>query len=456
MKILIKGAGDLATGIAARLHACGYKIVMTEIAVPLTVRRSVAFSRAVYEGEAQVEDVRAVLVRDLKGAEKVLEEGRIAVIVDETASIREAYQPEVVIDAVMAKRNIGTCITDAPLVIGIGPGFTAGEDCHFVIETKRGHDLGRVIAKGCAIPDTGVPGEIGGYASERLIRAQADGIMEPCATIGDVVEKGQKVAETGRAAVYAEMTGIVRGMLQPGVKVTKGLKIGDIDARQCREYCETISDKARSIGGGVLEAVTRYERQKYEWGSRYAIILLAAGSSVRYGANKLLEETGGMPMYQHMLKALSTFPALHRIVVSRYPEILEDAERLGMQAVVNQQPALGISHSLILGLREAMAENPDLKGVLFAVCDQPELKADTISRLLRKAQENPGKIVCAGRNGRPGNPVVWDQRYFKELLGLAGDTGGRQVMKNYPGDILVLETAEEELRDIDRKEDMTE
>lgn len=151
MKILIKGAGDLATGIAARLHACGYKIVMTEIAVPLTVRRSVAFSRAVYEGEAQVEDVRAVLVRDLKGAEKVLEEGRIAVIVDETASIREAYQPEVVIDAVMAKRNIGTCITDAPLVIGIGPGFTAGEDCHFVIETKRGHDLGRVIANGCAI-----------------------------------------------------------------------------------------------------------------------------------------------------------------------------------------------------------------------------------------------------------------------------------------------------------------
>ena len=434
MKILIKGAGDLATGIAARLHACGYKIVMTEIAVPLTVRRSVAFSRAVYEGEAQVEDVRAVLVRDLKGAEKVLEEGRIAVIVDETASIREAYQPEVVIDAVMAKRNIGTCITDAPLVIGIGPGFTAGEDCHFVIETKRGHDLGRVIAKGCAIPDTGVPGEIGGYASERLIRAQADGIMEPCATIGDVVEKGQKVAETGSAAVYAEMTGIVRGMLQPGVRVTKGLKIGDIDARQCREYCETISDKARSIGGGVLEAVTRYERQKYEWGSRYAIILLAAGSSVRYGANKLLEETKGMPMYQHMLKAL----------------------RLGMQAVVNQQPALGISHSLILGLREAMAENPELKGVLFAVCDQPELKADTISRLLRKAQENPGKIVCAGRNGRPGNPVVWDQRYFKELLGLAGDTGGRQVMKNYPGDILVLETAEEELRDIDRKEDMTE
>ena len=124
--------------------------------------------------------------------------------------------------------------------------------------------------------------------------------------------------------------------------------------------------------------------------------------------------------------------------------------------VVNQQPALGISHSLILGLREAMAENPDLKGVLFAVCDQPELKADTISRLLRKAQENPGKIVCAGRNGRPGNPVVWDQRYFKELLGLAGDTGGRQVMKNYPGDIMVLAQAEEELRDIDRKEDMTE
>lgn len=456
MKILIKGAGDLATGITARLHACGYQIVMTEIAVPLTVRRSVAFSRAVYEGEARVEDVQAVLVHDLEEARAVLEEGRIAVIVDETASIRKAYQPEVLIDAVMAKRNIGTCITDAPLVIGIGPGFTAGEDCHFVIETKRGHNLGRVITQGSAIPNTGIPGEVGGYASERLIRAQADGIMEPCASIGDLVGKGQKVAVTGGVPVHAEMAGIVRGMLQPGVKVTKGLKIGDIDARQCKGYCETISDKARSIGGGVLEAVTRYERQKCELGDGYAIVLLAAGSSVRYGANKLLEEIGGMPMYQHMLKALSTFPAIHRIVVSRYPEILEDAESLGMRAVKNQQPQLGISHSLILGLKEAMKRNAHLKGVLFAVCDQPGLKADTICRLLRKANEYPGKIVCAGREGRPGNPVVWDRKYFAELLSLKGDTGGRQIMKNYPGEILVLDTAKEELQDIDRKEDMTE
>lgn len=274
MKILIKGAGDLATGIAHRLYRAGYQILMTETAVPTTVRRTVAFSRAVYEGWCEVEGVKARLAEDYAAACRIMDAGEVAVIVDERAEIRSAYEPQVVVDAILAKRNLGTSMTDAKLVIGVGPGFTAGEDCHAVIETKRGHDIGRVITAGSAIPNTGVPGDIGGYTTERLIRAEAEGIFFPFVQIGDIVEKGQRVAnvisaadicsgtqETTVTGVYAQMPGIVRGMLQEGVFVTKGMKAGDIDARCERENCFTISDKARSIGGGVLEAVSGYEHK---------------------------------------------------------------------------------------------------------------------------------------------------------------------------------------------------
>ena len=180
--------------------------------------------------------------------------GNIAVIVDPQAKIRETYCPDVLIDGIMAKKNLGTRIGDAPVVIGIGPGFTAGADCHFVIETQRGPSLGQVISEGSAIPNTGIPGEIAGYTIERLVRASASGTMEPIAQIGDLVKKGQTVAMTGGVPVCAQMSGIVRGMLQEGVQVEKGLKIGDIDARENKEYCVTISDKARKIGKGALEA----------------------------------------------------------------------------------------------------------------------------------------------------------------------------------------------------------
>lgn len=261
MKILIKGAGDLATGIASRLYNSGYQILMTDIAIPLTVRRTVALSRAVYEGEAEVETMTGILVNNMAEAEKVFTDGKIPVIVDETAEIRKEYQPDVVVDAILAKKNLGTRITDAPLVIGVGPGFTAGEDCHAVVETKRGHYLGQVIWKGSAIPNTGIPGNIGGFTVERIIRATADGIFEPVANIGDLVEKDQIVAYSGGQEIRAKMSGVVRGMLQEHVPVMKNMKCGDIDARCELEHCYTISDKARAVGGGVLEAVCGFEHK---------------------------------------------------------------------------------------------------------------------------------------------------------------------------------------------------
>jgi len=255
MKILIKGAGDLATGIAYELWKSGARIIMTDIAVPLTVRRMVAFSRAVYEERCQVEGVEACLVHNLEEALRETDVGNIAVIVDEKAEIIKVYQPDVVVDAIMAKKNTGTTLDDAPLVIGIGPGFCAGKDCHYVIETKRGEHLGEIIQQGCAIPNTGIPGNIGGFTVERLLRASENGKMKLIAKIGDVVEKGQIVAFTGEIPVFAGLTGIVRGMLQEGVTVTKGMKIGDIDARVENGLCYTISDKARRIGSSVVEAV---------------------------------------------------------------------------------------------------------------------------------------------------------------------------------------------------------
>lgn len=256
MKVLIKGAGDLASGIAYEFWLAGHEVLMTDIEIPLAVRRTVSFSRAVYEGEAQVEKAKGILAQNLQEALAVIKAGNIAVIVDEEAKIREEYGPDVLIDGIMAKKNTGTCKTDAPVVIGIGPGFTAGADCHYVIETQRGPSLGNVICKGSAIPNTGIPGEIAGYTIERLIKASASGTMEPAARIGDLVKEGQIVAVTGGVPVYAQMSGIVRGMLQEGVQVEKGLKIGDIDAREKAEYCYTISDKARRIGQGAMEAVT--------------------------------------------------------------------------------------------------------------------------------------------------------------------------------------------------------
>ena len=259
--IVIKGAGDLATGIAHRLKVCGFNVVMTEISMPTTVRRTVAFSQAVFDGTTEVEGIKGILAKDIDGINKVIEDGNIPVIIDDKAEIIKELKPKIVVDSIISKMNsAGTTINDADIVIAVGPGFEAGVDCHCVIESQRGHYLGRTIYDGCAIPNTGVPGDIGGYTVERIIRATDDGVIKPMVNIGDYVEKGQIVAMVNDKYVYASISGIVRGMLQEGVKVHKGMKSGDIDPRCKKEHCFTISDKARSIGGGVLEAILTLNR----------------------------------------------------------------------------------------------------------------------------------------------------------------------------------------------------
>ncbi len=236
MIVLIKGAGDLATGIAYRLKKSGFDIVMTEIDNPTTVRRTVAFSQAIFDNEIEIEGIKGIKVNNINEIHKEIKKGNI-------------------VDAIIAKKNLGTSINDAPIVIGVGPGFEAKKDCHLVIETKRGHYLGKVIEEGSAIPNTGIPGNIGGYTKERIIRASSNGKIKPVVKIGDYVKKGEVVAYIDDVEVLAEIDGIVRGMLQEGIEVFKGMKSGDIDPRCEKDHCFTISDKARSIGGGVLEAI---------------------------------------------------------------------------------------------------------------------------------------------------------------------------------------------------------
>jgi selenium-dependent molybdenum hydroxylase system protein, yqeB family len=254
-KIWIRGAGDLATGIALRLYRSGFDIVMSDIAVPTTVRRTVAFSPAVYTGETSVEGITGKLCENISMIDTVMESGCIPVIVDPSGEIMKEYKPDIIVDAIIAKTNIGTKITDADIVIGVGPGFEAGVDCHAVVETKRGHNLGRVIWSGSAYPNTGVPGNIGGYTVERIIRATADGVFKAKVNIGDYVKAGDLLAYCDETPVYANIDGIVRGLLQDGVKVKTGMKSGDVDPRAEKEYCFTVSDKASAIGGGVLEAI---------------------------------------------------------------------------------------------------------------------------------------------------------------------------------------------------------
>jgi xanthine dehydrogenase accessory factor len=219
------------------------------------VRRTVAFSQAVYDKEVEVEGIKAVLASKKQDIYNIIEAGNIAILVDEEAKIVEEIKPDIVIDAIIAKENLGTNIEDAKIVIALGPGFTVGVDCHCVVETKRGHYLGKAIYSGSAIPNTGVPGDIGGYTKERIIRATDNGEISPVANIGDYVEKGDIVAYINQTPIFAEINGTVRGMLQKDVKVFKGMKSGDIDPRCEKDHCFTISDKARSIGGGVLEAI---------------------------------------------------------------------------------------------------------------------------------------------------------------------------------------------------------
>ncbi len=265
--VLIKGAGDLASGIALRLQRAGFPIVMTETAQPLAVRRRVAFAQAVFDGVCQVEEVTARL-STLEEASALLADAVIPVLIDPQAGSLAQLRPPLLVDAIMAKRNTGTHLTDAPLVVALGPGFTAGVDCHAVIETNRGHNLGRVLWQGSAEADTGAPGDLPGLGRRpsRVLRAPAAGHVMANAAIGDHVREGEVLAvvqkEDGSTAeLTAPFDGVLRGIIHPTVAVTPGMKIGDVDPRASAAHCFTVSDKALAIGGGVLEAVLQARKQ---------------------------------------------------------------------------------------------------------------------------------------------------------------------------------------------------
>ena len=255
MLILIRGAGDLASGIALRLHHAHMKIVMTDLPRPSAIRRTVCFSQAILFGSMRVEDVTARRAESPEDALRITAAGDIAVLADPQAACIAALKPDAVVDAILAKRNLGTRITDAPCVVGVGPGFTAGTDCHAAVETMRGHYLGRVITDGSPLPNTNIPGLIGGFAGERVLRAPAVGVFHQLLEIGAQVRAGDIAGEVEGVPMLCHIDGILRGILADGTPVFKGMKAGDVDPRGERKYCDTVSDKALAVGGGVLQAI---------------------------------------------------------------------------------------------------------------------------------------------------------------------------------------------------------
>ncbi|KAA3647133.1 MAG: EF2563 family selenium-dependent molybdenum hydroxylase system protein [Chloroflexi bacterium] len=262
--VLIRGGGDLASGVALRLHRADIQVLITELFEPLVVRRSVAFAEAVFSGKVEVEGVSGYLAENLEHAQDILGRGDIPVRIDPEGESLELLKPLVVVDARMTKKAPETDMDIAPLVIGLGPGFSAGEDCHAVVETKRGHSLGRVIWKGSAEENTGVPGSVQKYNVDRVLRAPAEGELIAHAEIGDSLKEGTSIAQVNGQMVKAPFEGVLRGLLYPGIQVTKGLKIGDLDPRNDVSYTRRVSDKALAIGGGVLEAMLSrsYVREK--------------------------------------------------------------------------------------------------------------------------------------------------------------------------------------------------
>lgn len=270
--ILIKGAGDLASGVAYRLKRSGFPLIMTELPAPTLVRRTVSFGEAIYSGETWVEGLVARQVDSLTAAVQLAYSERIPVLADPDPALPARLKPAVVVDAIIAKVNTGTTRHDAPLVIALGPGFTAGQDCHAVIETNRGHWLGRVIypgggpaGDGRAEANTNTPGQVKGHTADRVLRAPAAGYVIPHAQIGERIEAGQLIASVAGHEIIAPFAGVLRGLVHPNVSVTPGFKIGDLDPRGEVSHCFTISDKSLAIGGGVLEAVLASDIVRTRW-----------------------------------------------------------------------------------------------------------------------------------------------------------------------------------------------
>lgn len=265
--VIVRGGGDIATGTIYKLYRCGFQVLVLEAENPSAIRRNVAFSEAVYEGCQTVEDMTCYLAADLQEAMQMLQEGKLTMLVDPKGESIEKLHPIAVVDAILAKKNLGTHTGMADIVIGLGPGFEAEKDVHAVIETMRGHSLGRIIYEGKAIANTGIPAMVGGYGKERVIKSPAKGILFNKRHIADAVQAGETIAvietENGSIPVMATISGILRGLIRDGYPVTEGFKMADIDPRMDEQKnCFTISDKARCIAGGVLEAILYLRRQK--------------------------------------------------------------------------------------------------------------------------------------------------------------------------------------------------
>lgn len=253
--VLIRGGGDIATGIAHRLFRSGFKILILETDDPTMVRRTVSFGSAIFDGQAIVEGVKSIKANNIMDIYEVWKEGHIPVIADKECNILSEIKAEILVDAILAKRNLGTNREMAAITIGVGPGFSAGKDVDVVVETCRGHDLGRLIFNGYAESDTGIPGQILGYSKERVLRSPCEGIVTNLLDIGDMVKKDQIISYVNNAPIKASIDGVIRGLIKNNIKVKKGLKVGDIDPRGEVKHCYTISDKARAVAGGVLEAI---------------------------------------------------------------------------------------------------------------------------------------------------------------------------------------------------------
>ncbi|SJZ33414.1 selenium-dependent molybdenum cofactor biosynthesis protein YqeB [Selenihalanaerobacter shriftii] len=259
-KVVVRGAGDLATGVIYNLYQAGFQVVATEVEEPLVVRRTVSLAEAVYQGEYKVENIIAKKTEDFDKIEKILERSQVPVIVDPKAEIINYFKPDVVVDAIMAKKNLGTQINDAEIVIGLGPGFTAKKDVDAVIETARGHDLGRIIYKGQTKPNTGLPGKIKGYSKKRVFKSPDNGKFTSPRKIGDEISVGEIFGYVGDMVIESKINGVIRGLLKSGIKVKEGVKLGDVDPRSIKDNCYTISDKARAIGGAVVTSILSLSR----------------------------------------------------------------------------------------------------------------------------------------------------------------------------------------------------
>lgn len=260
--VIIRGGGDIATGVAYRLHRSGFKVLILEIEKPTVIRRTVSFAQGVFEGQTIVEGVRAIKVDRVEDIYQCWENKDIPILIDEELEILKEINADILIDGILAKKNLGTSKDMAPITIALGPGFEAGVDVDVVVETKRGHYLGSLIFEGFAEPNSGIPGLINGYGKERVIKSPANGVIRHVSKIGDLVKKDDTIAFIEKVPVKASIDGVLRGLIMEGLEVYKGLKIADVDPRGIKEYCDTISEKARAVGGGVLEAILFLKMQK--------------------------------------------------------------------------------------------------------------------------------------------------------------------------------------------------